>query len=148
MTAIIFLEQYEIADRRVKRLQEEYDKEMLLIDAVRSVSDNDGMPHGSGISKPTENKAIRLATKAQRLVDAKLEAIRIRQIVFDVINRVDGPGGDFLYKKYIQLKTWNTIAEEMNYSIGGLDYIRDKALIEVELILDSMIFRNELKPIS
>lgn len=148
MTAVIFLEQYEKANRRVRRLEEEYEAEMLLIDAVRSVSDNDGMPHGSGISKPTEEKAIRLAGKAQKLVNAKLDAIHIRQVVFDVVNKVSGPGGDFLYKKYIQLKTWNTIAEEMNYSIGGLDYIRDKALIEVDHILDSMIFRNELESIS
>ena len=143
MTAIEFLKQYENADRRVKRLEAEYKDEMLLIDAVRSLSDNDGLPHGTNISKPTENKAIRLADKALRLVDARLEAVRIRQVVFDVINMVSGAGGDFLYKKYIEFKTWKVIADEMVYSISGLDYIRDKALIEVEHILESMTFRND-----
>lgn len=137
MTVIRFLEQYEDADRRVRRLEEEYKDEMLLIDSVRSLSDNDGMPHGTNISKPTEDKAIRLAIKAQKLVDARLEAVRIRQIVFDVINKVPDTGGDFLFKKYIQLKTWVEIADEMNYSLGGLAHIRTKALAEVERILAS-----------
>ena len=59
MTAKEYLRQYEYAVKRIQRLEEEYAAERLLIDAVRSVSDNDGMPHGSGISKPTEDKAIR-----------------------------------------------------------------------------------------
>ena len=61
MTANEYLKQYEWAVNRVRRYEEAYAKESMLIDAVRSLSDNDGMPHGSGIGRPTEVKAIRLA---------------------------------------------------------------------------------------
>ena len=89
MTANEYLRQYEYAARRVACYQEEYNRESLLIDAVRSLSDNDGMPHGSGISKPTEVKAVRLADKKLRLIDAQLEAIRLRQEIFDTVMGLD-----------------------------------------------------------
>ena len=47
-----FLKGYEHADRRVRILEEEYNKELEMIDAVRSLSDNDGMPHGSSGKEP------------------------------------------------------------------------------------------------
>ena len=61
MTAKEYLKQYEYATKRAEKFHEEYKREMLLVDAIRSTTDNDGMPHGSGISKPTEEKALRLA---------------------------------------------------------------------------------------
>lgn len=116
MTAIEFLEQYEEAVRVIDRRKREYRDETAMIDAVRSLSDNDGMPHGSGISKPTENKAIRLADKRLRLIEANLEAVRIRQTVFDVVDRVEGVPGDVLFQRYILLKKWDDVYKAINYS--------------------------------
>ena len=116
MTARDYLEQYKEACRRVRRYQQEYEDETLLIDAVRSLSDNDGMPHGSGISKPTENKAVRLADKMMRLIDAKLEAIRIRQEIFDTIMLVGGLEGEVLLERFVYFKEWMSICRELNYS--------------------------------
>lgn len=116
MTARQFLAQYEYAVERIHRLQEEYEEESLLIDAVRSLSDNDGMPHGSGISKPTERKALRLASKMQRLIDARLDAIRIRQDVFDTIMLIDGLERDVLIERYIYLKKWADVCEAVHFT--------------------------------
>jgi hypothetical protein len=116
VTAIEFLEQYEEAVRVVKRREREYKDETAMIDAVRSLSDNDGMPHGSGISKPTETKAIRLADKKLRLIQAKLDAIEVRQNVFDVVDRVEGVAGDVLFQRYILLKKWDAVYKAINYS--------------------------------
>ena len=116
MTAKDYLRQYEYATKRIARLEAELEEEALLIDAVRSVSDNDGMPHGSGISKPTEEKAIRLADKRLRLVDAKLEAIRIRQEVFDLVSSIDGVEGEVLFQRYIELRSWEEICVIISYS--------------------------------
>lgn len=116
MTAIEFLEQYEEAIRVVKRCEREYKDETAMIDAVRSLSDNDGMPHGSGISKPTETKAIRLADKRLRLIQAKLDAIEVRQNVYDVVGRVGGVSGEVLFQRYILLKKWDAIYKAINYS--------------------------------
>ena len=132
MTAKEYLRQYEYAVKRIHRLEEEYEAERLLIDAVRSVSDNDGMPHGSGISKPTEDKAIRLADKALRLVDAKREAIAVKQELFDFINSIDGDEGQILFRRYVQLQLWKDIAVDMGYTERAVYKIHERALRIVE----------------
>ena len=64
MTAKEFLKRYEYADLRAKRYEDEYKLEHELIG---SISINyDGMPHGNGISRKTENDALKLAEKAER----------------------------------------------------------------------------------
>ncbi len=138
MTAKEYLRQYEYATKRVARLEAELEEEALLIDAVRSVSDNDGMPHGSGISKPTEEKAIRLADKRLRLVDAKLEAIRIRQEIFDVVDSINGTEGEVLYHRYILLKSWEQVCVDINYSWMQTHRYHHKALEIVEGILNGI----------
>ena len=135
MTAIDFLEQYEEAIRAVKRREREYRDESVMIDAVRSLSDNDGMPHGSGISKPTENKAIRLADKKLRLIEAKLNAIDVRQTVFDVVDRVEGVPGDVLFQRYILLKKWDDVYKAINYSESSTWRFYRLGLARVEEII-------------
>ena len=132
MTAKEYLRQYEYAVKRIQRLEEEYEAEILLIDAVRSVSDNDGMPHGNGISKPTEDKAIRLADKALRLTEAKLDAIKIRQELFDFIEQIDGDEGEVLYRRYVKLELWREVASDMGYTERAVFQIHARALAVVE----------------
>lgn len=132
MTAKEYLKQYQYAVDRVRRYEEEYENESLLIDAIRSASDNDGMPHGSGIGKPTEDKAVRLADRALRLTEARLEAIRIRQEVFDLIDSIDGIEGDVLYERYIKLHKWEAICVLLSYSWQGIHLVHRRALAIVE----------------
>ena len=132
MTAKEFLKQYEYAVNRAARCREEYESETIMIDAVRSLSDNDGMPHGNGISKPTEDKAVRLAEKRNRLIEAEQEAIRIRGELFDFINSIDGDEGKVLYLRYIKLHLWRDIADKMNYTERAVFQIHVRALRIVE----------------
>lgn len=132
MTAKEYLRQYEYAVDRVRRYEEEYQNELTLIDAIRSASDNDGMPHGSGIGKPTEDKAVRLADRALRLTEARLEAIRIRQEVFDLIDSIDGIEGDVLYQRYIKLHKWEEVCVLLHYSWQGIHLVHRRALAIVE----------------
>jgi hypothetical protein len=136
MTAKDYLRQYEYATKRIARLEAELEEEALLIDAVRSVSDNDGMPHGSGISKPTEEEAIRLADKRLRLVDAKLEAIRIRQEVFDLVSSIDGVEGEVLFQRYIELRSWEEICVIISYSWAQTHRYHLRALDIVSRLLE------------
>lgn len=128
MNAITFLEQYEYADRRVKRLEREYEEQRIMIDAIRSTSDNDGMPHGTNTGKPTEDKAIKLSDKLSELTDARLDAIQIRQQVFDFVDTIPGVEGDALHRRYVLLQRWETIAEELHYSRRGIFDVRTRAL--------------------
>ena len=141
MTAKEFLQQYGEAVRIAERIKTEYDQEQDLIDSVRSALGGDGVPHGGGISKATENKAIKLADKALELKDAELEAIRIRQKVFDVIRTVPGEKGNVLYERYINLKSWDEVADSVGYSKRHARNLHDEAIDIVQhfLLLHSNI---------
>ena len=128
MTAKEYLKQYERAVRRAQRYREEYEAESALIDAVRSLSNNDGMPHGTNIAKPTEEKAIRLADRRLRLIDAELEAIRVKQEVFDFIDNIDGIEGEVLKYRYVDLLTWEEICIRVHYSWRQTHRIHRRAL--------------------
>lgn len=132
MTAKEYLKQYEYAVDRVRRYEEEYQNELTQIDAIRSASDNDGMPHGSGISKPTEEKAVRLADKSLRLSEARIKAIEIRQEIFDLVDSIDGVEGDVLYLRYIKLHKWEEICVLLHYSWQGIHLVHRRALAIVE----------------
>jgi DNA-directed RNA polymerase specialized sigma subunit len=133
MTVRKYLEQYGEAVRIAERLKTEYDQELLEIDNVRSTLGGDGTPHGTGISRATEDKAIRLADKALELKDAELEAVRIRQEVFDSIRRIQGTKGDILYEKYINLKSWDEVADTVGYSKRHVQRLHDEALPQVQI---------------
>lgn len=140
MTSKEFLKQYEYAARRVRRLETEYEEERIMIDAIRSVSDNDGMPHGTNISKPTEERAIRLADKLRDLVDARLDAIEARQRVFDVIDQIDGIEATVLYDRYILCMTWEKVAEDCDRSEKWCrTELHARGLHSVEIILGTSL---------
>ena len=116
MTANQYLRQYEEAVNRVKRCQEQYIVESLQIDAIKSTSDNDGMPHGTGKSDPTADKAVRLAERAQRLIEAEQQALELQQDIFDTIMLVGGLEADVLIERFVKLKKWHEVCEAVHYS--------------------------------
>ena len=136
MTAKEYLKRYEYADLRAKRYEEEYRLEYELIG---SISINyDGMPHGTGISRKTENEALKLAEKAERCVEARLDAIRIRQEVFDLISDIDGVEGEILYQRYIKLLKWEAVCIVVHLSWYAVHDHHKKALAIVQNRLDKM----------
>lgn len=134
MTAKEYLEQYKEADRIVRRLEAEYKKEREMIDAVRSTADIDGLPHGNGIKKPVEDRAVRLADKAAEWKIAQLDALHIRQEIFNTIMSIGGDEADVLVERYIELKTWTEVCVSVHWSWfkvrelheRGLDKLSDK----------------------
>ena len=128
-----YMDGYGDACRRVRQCEEQYQRESLLIDAIRSTSDNDGMPHGTNIGRPTESKAIRLAQRGINLFEAKREALRVQGEIFAVAFRVGGVEGDVLIERYVKLKDWSDVYAAVNYSESqtlryhraGLDKVAD-----------------------
>lgn len=147
MTAKEYLRLYEYADRRVRRLEAEYKQELLMVDAIRSASDNDGMPHGTGISKPTEAKAIRLVDKRLRLTEAKLDALRIRQEIFDTVMLLDGLEADVLIERYLNLdeygrqQTWESVCDRVHYSWPTVRTAWHQGLDSIENILSTRSYK-------
>lgn len=134
MTAKEYLRRYEYADLRAKRYEEEYRLEHELIG---SISINyDGMPHGNNISRKTENDALRLTEKAEKWVSARLDAIRVRQEVFDLICDIDDVEGEILYQRYIKLLKWEAVCIVVHLSWYAVHDHHKKALAIVQKRLD------------
>lgn len=141
MTIKGYLEQYREADRKARRLRREYEKEKHLIDTIKSPLGGDGLPHGTGISKTVEQRAIRLADKLLDYEEAQLDAIAIRQRIFDFVNDVDGIEGDVLYEYYVdyfderrqKAKTWEDVAENLHISESTVYRIRFRILNNMTL---------------
>lgn len=142
-----FLRQYEYADKRAKILEEEYLAENYAIDAIRSLMDNDGMPHSRNISKPTEEKAIRLADKKLRLVEAKLEALHQKQNVFNITEMVNGIRGEVLFYRYIKLMKWEEVCVAVHKSWNVTHTYHREALREVAEILEKQDGIAHTRPI-
>lgn len=128
-----YMDKYRDAVRRVRQCEEQYEREALLVDSIRSASDNDGMPHGNNIGRPTEERALRLVDKGMDIHDARIKALRIQREIFEVAYRVGGVEGDVLIERYINLKEWNEIFPVVRYSesqthryhLSGLDKVAD-----------------------
>lgn len=128
-----YMEKYGDACRRVRQCEEQLERERLSVDAIRSASENDGMPHGRNVGRPTEEKAIRLVDKGVNLFDAKAEARRVQREIFEVAYRVGGVESDVLIERYIKLKPWRAVYKAVNYAgrqthryhCAGLDKVAD-----------------------
>lgn len=141
MTITGYLEQYKDADRKAKRLRREYEKEKNLIDAIRSPLGSNGEPHGTAISKTVENQAVRLADKLFEYETAEIEAIGVRQNIFDTIMKVDGIESEVLYNYYIdyfdekqnKARTWNDVADIVHVDPRTVYRIKIRALRKLSL---------------
>ena len=138
MTAKEYLQQYREALLLAQRLRSEYNKESELLDSIRSPLGSDGQPHGTGVSSPSENKAVRLAEKLTEYEEAEAEAIAIKRHVLRTINKVPGDPGAVLYERYINLKTWSQIADELHFSDRQCYRLRNEGLDIVDEILKKM----------
>lgn len=128
-----YMDKYGDAVRRVRQCEAQYEKELLLMDSIRSASDNDGMPHGNNIGRPTEDKAVRLVEKGMDVHEARIKALRVEREIFEVAYRVGGVEGDVLIERYINLRDWSEIFPLVKYSESqthryhrsGLDKVAD-----------------------
>jgi len=147
MKASTFLQQYGEAVRIADRLRTEYLKEAELINSIRSPQGSDGQPHGSGVSSPSEQKAVRLAEMAEKFHDAEIEAGVIKRDVMRVINMVHGDPAQVLHERYIGLKTWSQIAETLNFSERQCYNLRNEGLEIVDQILENHFSEFQYRPV-
>lgn len=137
MKATEYLEQYEYALYAANRARKSYELEMERIDAIGStLSGEPGMPHGTGVSRKTEDKAIKLADKASEWLDTEEKAQIVMEEIAGFINRIPGVEGVALYQRYIQLLGWREIADNLVYSESGIFKVRERALEIAERLLN------------
>ena len=132
MKAKEFLNQYKNAMDLVYRYESEYKETVENIDAIGSTLSGDGQPHGTGVSRKTEDKALDLVEAREKWAKAKRDAFNIRQKVVDLIIDIPDIEGKVLYERYINLLTWEQISEKLYYSSSGIFYAHQRALDIVE----------------
>jgi hypothetical protein len=136
MTAKEFLEQYKYAVLKAKRCREAYQEATEKIDTVRSTLNTDGTPHGSGISRKTEDVVIKLIEAGNKYLEAEEQAQCIKEEIENVINSLPpGYEAQILYERYIHLEKWETVASLLMYSLPNVFRLHGKALAEVEELL-------------
>lgn len=132
MTAKEYLRQYEYAMFKAKRCREQYELLTEKIDAIGSTLGSDGMPHGSGISRKTEDLAIKLSDAAEKYLEAERDAEDIRERVYSIISDIPGYQGQVLYERYINLSKWQEISDILLYSLPALFKLHSQGLAIVE----------------
>lgn len=144
MTAREFLKQFEYATQRAERCRRQYEVAQEKIDAIGSTLGGEpGMPHGTGISRRTEDKAIKLADAAAKWKEAEIDALLVKEQVFKVIWNIPGIEGQVLYEKYINLKDWPVIASDLFYSESGIYKAHRRALRIVEKRLSNLSIERQ-----
>lgn len=127
LTVKEYLQQYRRAAEVVRRLEAEYHAEENLIGLIGS-GVGDGASRGSSVGHPTEEQAIRLAEKKESWRSAALDAIEIRQEVFNLIHDVPGEMGDVLIERYINCKSWTEVAASIPCSRSTAFNLHTQAL--------------------
>lgn len=137
MTAKEYLQQYKEMTKVIERVRSEYEEEMEQIDNIRSALGGDGLPRSGEVSKKVEADAVRLAEKAEELVQAEVLAVEIRQEIVRTINRIPGPLADILRERYINLQLWEDVADCVGYSLRRTFELHREGLAAVDKIINA-----------
>lgn len=97
---------------------------------VKSTSRSDNMEN-------TIIKLIDMSRAIEKEVDKLVELKTEATHVIDMLDKADEI--NLLYKRYIQFKTWEQIAEEMDYSLQGIYKMHGFALQKVQKILNCIV---------
>ena len=136
MTAKEFLRQYAQAEKLALRYRTEYEKEFMQIDTIRAAGSGDGTPGSGKISAPTEAKALRLAEKLTDYQNAVLDAIELKREVLKMIEYVPGEYGAVLYERYVNLKSWEEVADSIGYSLRQTHRFHQQALLMMQDVIE------------
>lgn len=137
MTAKEYLQQYKKMTKVIERVRSEYEEEMEQIDNIRSALGGDGLPRSGEVSKKVEADAVRLAEKAEELVQAEVLAVEIRQEIVRTINRIPGSLADILRERYINLQLWEDVADCVGYSLRRTFELHREGLAAVDKIINA-----------
>lgn len=131
-----YLKQYKRTILRIQQLERELAVAEETLDCIGSTT-GDGMPRGTLIASQTEILAIKLATIREKLMAKKVKAVEARDYVFDLIESIADPAeAAVLYARYIELKEWDAIANEVHYSRYWTQCIHGNALVSAKEVLE------------
>lgn len=118
-----YLYQVKILDTKIKQKQEQYKQLYESVHSVGAVRYDKELTQTSRTGDALEKSVIRYLEVEEEI---KNETINFQEIKHKIINEIQELDDDrfinLLYKKYIQFKNYDVIADEMNYSY---DYVKE-----------------------
>lgn len=137
MNAKEYLEQYQLIESRVRILQNEVER--IRTDAEGLHINLDGLPKGSGKNDKMERLAILLGERETALATELSNLWSLRIGIVNSLNELgDHKHQTLLYARYIEGKTWETIAYEMNITWRHCYRIHGHALQNLDKILNKL----------
>lgn len=138
MNARDFLKQYQELQKSIKYLKREIERAELCADTIRSVSDNDGLPHGSNIGHPTEDKAIKIADAKLKL-RTQLSVMELkRSEIALVLSMLPNNERVALHSHYVDGYKWTYIADHIMYmSVRQVNEYHRRGLLRVQEYINS-----------
>lgn len=126
----VYLQGYGREEEKLRQIEAEIDYINQTIDSTSQIFD--GMPRGSGISDKTAREAQRLCDLSIDLIEQRFEAATKRKEIGEAIRSVeDTKYMRLLYLRYIELRSWGGVSEEMGISPRWIFDMHNKALEEI-----------------
>lgn len=130
---ILYLKKCTLAQQSVKHLEQ--DIAQCRSERMSIYHIMDGMPHAND-HKDLSDYAAKLDELEKKLIKARHERIVIYTDIFDILENVENESyKELLAYRYLRGYTWERIADEMKYSVAQIHRIHNKALKELEMIL-------------
>ena len=125
-----YLKGYAREDEKLRQIEEDIDYINQTLDSTPQLFD--GMPRGSGISDKTAKTGQKLWGLYIDLMAQRDKAVAKRKEIGDTIRSMeDTTYMRLLYLRYIELKSWGKVSEEMGISPRWIFDMHNKALEEI-----------------
>lgn len=135
MTAVEWLEGVRKRDYAIKHMLDERQR---LYDIAEKITagDNDAMPHGSGTSDRVGVCVAQIADLGDDIACKMSEYMAYRHDVGTKLYEwLPAMEYEILYLRYMQFKTWSSIATEINYSEAQVHRIKANGLDIIEKMM-------------
>lgn len=108
----------------------EYQKEEeRQLESIKSLSDIDDLPSGTKRVNQVEEQALILNEKYREVKKYRDKWLELKRQIIDLIYKLpDKVMMDIVYKRYLESKQWQDIADYIGYSVKQCQRIRNKAL--------------------
>ncbi len=124
------LKQYSRICDEIKELEAE---KQSLVDGCIGAVKITGLPSGFALSDPTGDIGVKIANISEVIARQLNRCIALREEIEKVINSLDDPTERLLMRKrYIEGKTWEQVAREMNYSFRRVTQIHGDILQKIK----------------
>ena len=138
MKAREYLMQIREIETEIGQISDEHDRVLNQLHGLQGIRQDKDK-----IQAPKDDKTVALISylyeNGQEMSDRLQELYRVRRDIIDKINRLHNFSySDLLYKRYVEYKNMETIANEMCYSYDRAVHIHAEALKALEMLQDDI----------